>query len=480
MKAHAVVRASSWVAIGAVASKGLALATAVVLAHFLAPADFGVVALATIATDFVALVQDLGLSPALGQHRGDPRAAAASALRLHAGAAVALTLATMLAAEPIAHGLGDPALASLVRALALGTLLRGVGLVPRALLQRSLAFRALALADVAALGLRGAVAVTLAWRGAGAWSIVAGDLTALAVQAALAWAVWGRVPLGAATPDVRAALLRFGRPMTVAGLVVWARDGLSRGIVGRLLGPADLGYFQLAGRLASAPVVGITHVGNRVALPVYAAADDHGALAHAFTTTLTVVAALALPFAAVLFAVAPEAIAVGFGARWAPVVTPLRLLLVSSLTSSLAATTGELFKAVGRPALLLRTAAPHLVLLAIAVPIGARFGLAGVAGAIALVRIAMALVALAIAFRLLELPLATVARAIAPGVASAVLALAAVAAITMLGVVAGAPPWLTLGIRAGMGFVTAGATFMTIRGHFGTTARATANDHVSS
>jgi PST family polysaccharide transporter len=480
VKAQAVVRASSWVAIGVAASRGLSLAAAVALAHFLAPADFGLVALAAIATDFVALVQDLGLSPALVQHRGDPRAAAASALRLHAGAAVALTLATVLAAEPIARGLGDPALASLVRALAFGTLLRGAGLVPRALLQRSLAFRALALADVAALGLRGAVAVTLAWRGAGAWSIVAGDLTALAVQSALAWAMYGRVPLGAATPDIRAALLRFGRPMTVAGLVIWARDGLNRGLVGRLMGPADLGYFQLAGRLASAPVVSITHVGNRVALPVYAAADDHATLARAFTTTLTVVAALALPFAAVLFAVAPSAIAVGFGARWAPVVTPLRLLLVASLTSSLAATTGELFKAVGRPVLLLRTAVPHLVLLAIAVPIGARFGLAGVAGAIALVRIAMALVALAIAFRLLALSPADVARAIAPGVASAALALVAVAAVTMLGLGGGGPPWLGLAVRSTTGFAAAGLTFLAVRGRFGAAVPTTANDHVPS
>jgi PST family polysaccharide transporter len=109
--------------------------------------------------------------------------------------------------------------------------------------------------------------VTLAWRGAGAWSIVAADLTALTVQSVLAWVACGPIPLGAAAPEIRAALLRFGRPMTVAGLVVWARDGLTRGLVGRLLGPAELGYFQLAGRLASAPVVGITHVSNRVALP---------------------------------------------------------------------------------------------------------------------------------------------------------------------------------------------------------------------
>jgi hypothetical protein len=301
VNAGAVARASSWVAIGVATSKGLSLATAVALAHFLAPEDFGVVALAAVATDFVALLQDLGLSPALVQRRGDPRTAAATALRLHAGTAVALTLVTLLAADAIARGLGDPALATIVRVLALGTLVRGAGLVPRALLQRALAFRALAFTDVAALGLRGMVAVGLAWHGAGAWSIVAGDLTALAVQTALAWAACGPIPLAGASPEVRADLLRFGRPMTVASLVVWARDGLTRGSSGGS-SARPTSATSSCGAPRERARRRITHVGNRVALPVYAAGRRSRRARARLHVTLTIVAALALPFAAVLFA----------------------------------------------------------------------------------------------------------------------------------------------------------------------------------
>jgi PST family polysaccharide transporter len=130
VKAGAVARASSWVAIGVVTSKGLSHATAVALAHYLAPEDFGVVALAAVATDFVALLQDLGLSPALVQQRGDPRTAAASALRSR---------------RPRSSRRSPPccrrrdarprrsALATIMRVLALGTPARG--LVPRALLR---------------------------------------------------------------------------------------------------------------------------------------------------------------------------------------------------------------------------------------------------------------------------------------------------------------------------------------------------------
>src|SRR6185436_20219203 len=122
------------------------------------------------------------------------------------------------------------------RVLGLGILARGVGLVPRALLQRALAFRALATADVAGLIARAVEAMTLAWHGAGLWSLVAGDLAALVLQSAVAWVACGGVPMRhPAAREARAALLRFGRPMALASLVIWARDGVTRALIGVLL-----------------------------------------------------------------------------------------------------------------------------------------------------------------------------------------------------------------------------------------------------
>jgi O-antigen/teichoic acid export membrane protein len=253
----------------------------------------------------------------------------------------------------------------------------------------------------------------------------------------------------AAAPATRAALLGFGRPMTLASLVVWARDGTTRLLIGLLLGPTELGYYQLAARLAAMPVVGITHVTNRVALPVYAATADAAALRRTFALTLRIVSVLALPACAGLLAVAPDAVRVGFGAGWLPIVTPLRCLLVASMVTTLAGTTGELFKAIGRPVDLLRTAVPHLVLLAITIPIGARHGLVGVACAIAVVRIAMAGVALTIAHGHLALPPRALGDAVAPAIVGTVFMLAALAVATSLPPVHS--PALALVVRTAIG-----------------------------
>jgi PST family polysaccharide transporter len=432
--ARTVARASTWAALGVAASKGLSLATTLILARVLLPADFGAVALAAVLTDLLLLLQDAGLSPALVQHRGDPRAAAATVLRLHLRIALALVATVVVLAGPAARLLGDAAIAPLVRALGLGILLRGVTLAPRAVLQRTLAFRALAIAEIGGRAARAAVAILLAWRGAGAWSLVAGSVAALGCESALVWLACGPLPLrAAASPDVRAALLRFGRPMTLASVVVWARDGVTRVLVGRLLGETELGYFHLAARIAAAPVTGITHVTNRVALPVYAAESDRAALRRTYRTTLRIVSLLALPACAALVATAPLAVAVAFGPAWAPIVAPMRILLVASMASALAATTGELFKAIGRPTDLLRTAVPHLCLLLVAVPLGAAWGLPGIACAIAVVRVTMALVALALAARHVRLRARELAESLAPAVAGIAVMLIALGAARALG-----------------------------------------------
>jgi O-antigen/teichoic acid export membrane protein len=447
VNARAVLRASTWAAVGVAGSKALSLVTSIALARFVAPADFGVVALASVAVELASLVQDFGLSPALVQHRGDARGAAIAVRGLHLRTTVALVLVLEAGAGPVARLLGMAGAEPVLRGLALVLPLRALGLVPRALLQRAMRFRALATAEVAGLLARALVAVPLAAAGAGVWSLVVGYLVAPLVQSAVARVACGRLPAAAAEPDgARAALLRFARPMTLASVAVWARDGLTRILVGVLLGPAELGYFHMAARIAAVPITGITHVSNRVALPIYAATSDPAALRRAFLATLGVVGTLALPVCAGLLAVAPEAVAVAFGPAWAPIVAPLRILLVASVVSSLAATVGELFKALGRPQDLLRTGIPHLVLLLVAVPLGARGGLAGVAAAIAAVRIAMATLGLGLASARLALRPAALAGAIAPAAVATAVVLGAVALVPDLG---GAAPTLASRVAAG-------------------------------
>ena len=59
------VRGVSWTLISYAFNRGITLATTLVLARLLVPADFGVVALASVVIGIVGLFKDLGLGGAL-------------------------------------------------------------------------------------------------------------------------------------------------------------------------------------------------------------------------------------------------------------------------------------------------------------------------------------------------------------------------------------------------------------------------------
>jgi PST family polysaccharide transporter len=427
MSRRPVAHGLAWTAAGFVGSGAVSLGASMALTRRLPPAAFGEVALAMTLVGSALLVIDLGLSPAIVQRPGDVASAATTTFVVQCATGVAVATALALGAGTIAGVFAMPALAPVLRALSLVCVLRAVMLVPRALLQRRFGFRQQSTADMVEALTRAAVAIPLAWRGWGASSLVIGELASQVTELGCTWWLCRWRPERISwRPHVLRDLGRFARPMLGATLAIQARSQVDRIAVGALLGPVQLGYYHLANRLAALPVSGIIHVSNRVMFPVYAAAGDADARRRAYLRTLAMTSQLAFPICAGLIAVAAPLVHVVFGPGWQPVVRPLQALVLASLVSTVSATTGEIFKAVGRPDQVLRTALPHAVLLAVGVWIGGGYGLAGVCVAVVASRAVAGTAAFLLLMQTIALGAGDVWRALAPAVAASVVMLGAV------------------------------------------------------
>ena len=135
-----IMRSSAWGILGYGGANALALVTTLVLARLLVPSDFGLVALALVLLAVAQIAQDSGLGAALIVHRGDVRRASAAVLVFSPLVAVGLYLVYFIAA-PIAAGFFDePQLTEVLRVMALVLVLRGLTIMPLALLQRQMRF----------------------------------------------------------------------------------------------------------------------------------------------------------------------------------------------------------------------------------------------------------------------------------------------------------------------------------------------------
>ena len=125
---------------------------------------------------------------------------------------------------------------------------------------------------------------------------------------------------------------RYGRHLTAANLVYFVEQNIDTATVGRLLGAADVGYYNMAWRLSNLPATGIGYVVGRVMFPTYATLQhDKPAFRDAFLTNVRRVALVSLPVGVGIFLGARPIVVALFGHRWEPAVAPLQILALFGL-----------------------------------------------------------------------------------------------------------------------------------------------------
>jgi lipopolysaccharide exporter len=403
-----LVRGSAWLSLSFGGTQVVTFVVAAVLAHFVAPADFGLVALASVAIVVATTLQESGLGLALIRQRTDLDDAAGTVFVFNGVAGVALYGVAFVTAPLLADVFSQPGLTAVLRVLAIVLVIRALGITPGALIEREMTFSKRAQGELGGAAVQALVAVPLAISGAGVWSLVAGQLAAQIVQSTVFWLV---TPLRPSPRRFRfrtlRELARFGRHMTLANLIALVDQNIDTATVGRLLDGADVGYYNMAWRLSNLPATGIGYIVGRVMFPAYSTLQqDKVAFRHVFLTNVRRIALVSLPVGVgILLAAHPIVVAV-FGRRWEPAVAPLQILAVFGVVRAFVGTTAPVLQAAGRPQLIVmlniwQLAALCAGLFALTPP----FGIKGAAAAVTLAAVAGLVPAFWLALRTLELPL---------------------------------------------------------------------------
>jgi PST family polysaccharide transporter len=320
-----------------------------VLAALLGPEAFGLVAMAAVYVAFVQLVLEQGMSAAIVQRR--------DLSEDHLNAAFWMVVAASLVLTAISLGLAGwwarvnslPELAPVIRLLALGVPLEGLMVVQRALLHRQMNFRAFAIRATVSMTVGGIVGLILAWRGFGAYALVAQTLTTSTVGLALFWILSGWRPRLRFAPRAARELMGFSAGTLLGKLGIFVNRRSDALLMGLFFGPTAVGLYRLADRLVGVCVEFAAVSVQSVALPEFSRFQtSHERLRASFVRCLRISACLALPVLGVLAAGAPEVVSL-LGERWQDAAPALAALCVVGVVRDLGLFTGPLLQALGRP-----------------------------------------------------------------------------------------------------------------------------------
>ena len=372
----------TWTMVEIWGRQGLTLVVFVVLAHLLTPADFGLVALATVFVAFAQVVVDQGLGDAIIQRRDLSRDHIDTAFWVAIATGLLLTTIGLGLAVPIATVLGQPALAPIIQVLSLSFVLSGFTSIQIGLLRRDLAFERLAIrAIVATLG-GGVAGVALALANFGAWALVGQQMTSAAISVLVLWRVSPWRPSRSFSTRRFRELFSFGANVVASDILNYVSRNADNLLIGAFLGTTALGIYAVAYRILDVTQVLLINIALRITFPVFARLQhDKPRMTAAYLRVTRVANAVILPGYVALAIIAPELTVLLFGSRWSESGTVATVLYLIGPILSVQAFSSSFLNAAGHPEVVLRfglvTTIVNVALFAIAVP----FGITAVAAA---------------------------------------------------------------------------------------------------
>lgn len=424
--------ATRWMSIGQGITQASRLLVSILLARWLAPEAFGVVAVAMTVVLALDIVKDLGTGAAIIQRKTVDETLLSSVFVLNIVTASVAAAGMVLAAPQIAWAFGTPEAEPVVRALSAVLVIGGLTHVHHAMLRRSMHFAGVARVDITGATVTGVVSLSLAVAGLGVWAIVWGNIAGYTAGSLMAWLVSRWRP--SARPRLRALREIAGFSLHTAGngIFTFLRQNLDKVLVARWLGSSSLGIYTLGQRTVSYPVLSLTNVLMAVLFPAFSRMqDDDDGLRRGYLRATGAIAFVTMPLLIGTALIAEPFVQAVLGPAWERLIPVLWLMAPAGAIQSVLSAVTTLYSAKGRADWLMRWGVGSGLASLGAYALGLQWGLTGLAVAYLTINVILLPIGLAIPLRLIDMRLRTILRGLLPYAAmTAVMAIAVFAALS--------------------------------------------------
>ncbi|MDH4441208.1 MAG: lipopolysaccharide biosynthesis protein [Rhizobium sp.] len=325
------MQAGFWTVGARLASRIIDFVTLLVLARFLGPADFGLVATAMTFVFIVEAVLELPLSSALVRlPEITPRAYnTAFTLGLLRGLLVACLMAAL--AWPIASLYGDDRLILLICTLALAPAARGL-ISPRMIMyEKAMDFRRNGILELIGKTVAATVAITIAVATSSYWAITIGTVMTPAVMMIASYVLAPMRPrLTLADWSVFSDLIGWNFVSQSITAVNWQIDRI---LLPRFVDVASFGRFSAANDLSALPYQAIAAPAAAPLMAAFASARDNGRIREAYLSSSAGLILLLMPIFVFMAMLSGPVILVLLGPRWIEASPVLAGLAFASLLS---------------------------------------------------------------------------------------------------------------------------------------------------
>jgi len=368
-----------WTSVSVIAQRILAIGTTVILARLLGPADFGLFALAMMVIDGFGIFRSLGFDSALVRKQEDLGKAYNTAFLLMPLAGMVIFVLLFFSAPFAASFLNSNDLVRIIRVLGIIFFISCFSKIPETIIYKEMNFRAKAFIEFSGALIFSAIALILAFRGIGVWSLVYAYIGRIFVQGILQWVLAGWSPKFDFDLKVALEMFHFGKFILGSAFLKFMRRCVDKVIIGKLLGTTMLGFYSISFNIAN--ILNENFLGrfSKIMFPAFSKIqNDNDQMRRIFIKIIGYVSVFIFPFGLLLFFYSKGILLVLFGEKWLPAANLLRVLSLAVFTSGLAVQMEPVLLAKGKSKFdFWVTFFQTLFFVALIIPLVKRYGLIG-------------------------------------------------------------------------------------------------------
>lgn len=357
----------------------------VVLAHLLAPSQFGLAGMVLLFTGVIQLLADVGFSASLVQLPTLSEEDLSTAFWAGLAIAVVLLAGAFALAPEVAAFYHAPRLRWMFVVVAGGFLTTALSTTQASLLWRRMDFRALELRGILATLVSAGVGIGAAVAGLGTWSLI---LQANALSVTSMVAIWFLSPWRPKFVFARRSLRRmagFSGNVLFSRFLDYGDRNADNLLVGRFLGAGALGIYSIGYSIILVPFGRLVDPIRNLMIPAMAALQtDVAGMRALWLRGLRSIASILFPAMAGVIVVCPDFVHVILGQRWAPATRVIQILAWVALIQCVSFLSVAVYQSRDRSGLLLRLSALAFCFDIASFIVGLHWGVRGVASAYAI------------------------------------------------------------------------------------------------
>lgn len=321
-----------WNSVQRFGSMGISFISNIVLARLLSPDDYGCIGMLMI---FIALAEsfiDGGFGSALIQKKEPSQEDYSTVFFWNLFLSISLYCLLFFTAPAIARFYNLPLLSDVLRIQGIGVIISALTIVQSNQLRKQMNFRKLAIINLLSTVISVLVAIFMAYKGFGVWSLVAQQLTMWSVTMILLWITSKWKLTFVFSLQSFKELFSFGSFILFSNLLNTFCNNIQGILIGKFFSPATMGMYSQARKLEMIASTSISSVIDSVSYPVLASVQNNKEMMINTIRKFTLfLAYVCFPLMGVLAVVATPLVQLLYSEKWLPCVPYFQIFCVAGV-----------------------------------------------------------------------------------------------------------------------------------------------------